>query len=169
MSADAQQQQQQQSTWWPAQLVPVALLDEQPFLQDLAAAIRAHNSRVQQQQQPLSALQQARLPPLIVPLLASTVHQTAAAVALQSAWRSHQCRLVEDVAQRLLKDRAARCIQRAWHACEWRLCIATWWFTAAHPRTCDFSTGSFAIQQHTVCKQTGATYAVHNAARRLVC
>jgi hypothetical protein len=104
----------------------VALQDDQPFLQDLAATIHAHNSRALQQQQELlqgtNSLQQPqtqqRLPPLIVPLLAQTVRQTAAAVFLQSAWRSHNSRLQERVADRLLLHRAARCIQRAWKACE---------------------------------------------------
>lgn len=124
---ERQQQQQQQclqQTWWPAQVVPVALQDKQPFLQDLAAAIHAHNRRALQQQELLQGaggLQQAqqRLPPLIVPLLAQTVHQTAAAVAIQSAWRSHNSRLQERVAERLLFNRAACCIQRAWQACEY--------------------------------------------------
>jgi hypothetical protein len=127
-----QQQQQQQSlqqTWWLAQLVPVALQDDQPFLQDLAAAILAHNSRVlQQQQQQQDRLQgtdglqqphtQPCLPPLIVPLLVQTVRQTAAAVSLQSAWRSHNSRLQERVADRLLFNRAACCIERVWQACK---------------------------------------------------
>lgn len=127
------------STLCPAQLVPVALLDEQPFLQDLAAAIHAHNTQVLQlqlQQQSLSGrlsstgqqlsssgqqLQQQQHNPkhmqLIVPLLLQTVQRTAAAVAVQSAWRSHSSRIQQRIAERLLHNRAACAIQRAWRAC----------------------------------------------------
>jgi hypothetical protein len=104
-------------------------VDEQPFLHDLATAIHAHNLRVLQQQQqqqlqeevPAAPQQQWRqLPPLIVPLLQQTVQRTAPAVAVQAAWRSHSSRLQHNIAERLLFNRAATAIQRAWHACELR-------------------------------------------------
>lgn len=144
-----QQQHHQQHTstqlqWWPTPLVPVALPDEQQLLQDMAAAITMHNTQLLQQHLELQQTgvemvgqrkqQQQQLPALIVPLLVETVQRTAAAVAVQAAWRSYSCRQQQDVANRLLFNRAATAIQRAWHACKWvslrRSCLT---FSAAAP------------------------------------
>jgi hypothetical protein len=92
-------------------------------LQELAKRQQLLQQRLFQsqsaQRQPQQTQQQKQLPRvLLTPLLLLTVQRAAAAVAIQSCWRAHSCRLLHRVAEQALLNRAARVVQRAWRACE---------------------------------------------------
>lgn len=94
----------------PTELVPALLPASPAFLQDLAAAIVQHNNS--------HAAQADAGVARVAPLTLQTVQETAAAVAIQAAWRARAARAQHRASQQALVLRAARCIQTAWRACE---------------------------------------------------